>query len=101
MTKPITPDEFDTIKLTQVPESVYEAINTELSVSPVIAGEVNVHVENIKSRISELYTIKTDMDKDIDKAVVQYRKYGWNVRRSIFDWDDPSPDVLFFKRGTK
>lgn len=99
MTKPITPRELDDIKLTQVPEFLYTAINSELSVSPVIGGEINVHLANLRAAVNDQYTNTKDMARDIDRAMIQYRKYGWSIRKSVIDWDDPSPEILFFREA--
>lgn len=98
MTRPISPAELAKLKQEQVPELVYEAINNLLLDAKLIRGKLVVPLELLKEKISFLYDNKSDMEIVIHNALAQYSTAGWSVRRSVFDWDDPAPEVIYFNQ---
>jgi hypothetical protein len=97
MSKPITPTEYKQLKVVQVPEFVYSAINHLLGTSPEVQGKIVVQLDALREELSKYYEIRDDMYIAINMALTQYQKAGWKVTRSVFDWDDPEPEVIYFE----
>jgi hypothetical protein len=97
MSKPITPTEYAQLKVEEVPVFVYAAINNLLKTSPEVRGKIVIQLETLKEELSKYYINIAGVNIAINTALTQYQKAGWKVTRSVFDWDDPEPEVIYFE----
>jgi len=95
--KPITPAEFKRLKLAQVPDFVYNAINGLLADAKEVGGKFVVPQELLKEELAKWYSDTKDIENVIDQALVLYKRVGWKIDKSVFDWDDPEPQVILFE----
>lgn len=94
---PITPAEYKQLKVEEVPVFVYSSINKFLAVAKEVRGKLVIPLDQLREELDKYYTTHEHRDTGIELALQQYRKLGWGVTLSVFDWDDPDPEVIYFQ----